>query len=147
MKISNLVPHKANLSLFLPYFITRIRAGATGFPSPAEEYEQESLNLNDLLIEHPAATFYCRISGDSMKEAGILNGTILVVDRSIQPKDGQIILAALNGEMICKILDAQNQCLRSANRRYSPIPIKEGDEFTIEGVVTSWVTQSHVCVD
>ena len=145
MRLGHLIPHKTRFHVSLSYFIARVRAGTTGFPSPAEEYEQDTLDLNDLLVKHPAATFYCRITGDSMKDMGILDGTILVVDRSITPKDGQVVLAALNGEFICKILDKKNRCLRSANKANRPIYIQEGDDLSIEGVVTSWITQNHVC--
>jgi DNA polymerase V len=145
MKISPKVPHKTVTSLSLPHYITLIRAGATGFPSPAEDYMQETLDLNDYLIKHPAATFYCRVTGDSMKDIGIMDGDILVVDRSVKHRHGQIVLAAFNGELTCKVLDLTHRRLLSANESHPPIPIGDDAELIIEGVVTSSITQHYVC--
>lgn len=131
--------------LSLPYFIALIRAGATGFPSPAEDYEQESLDLNAYLIKHPSATFFCRVTGDSMKDIGIMDGDILVVDRSVKHRDGQVVLAVLNGELTCKVLDLKRRRLLSANRAHPPIPLGSDTELIIEGVVTSSTTQHYVC--
>jgi DNA polymerase V len=145
MKISSKVAHKAVRELSLPHYITLIRAGATGFPSPAEDFMQDTLDLNEHLIKHPAATFYCRVSGDSMKDIGIMDGDILVVDRSVKHRHGQVVLAALNGELTCKVLDLRNRRLLSANDSHPPIPIGEDAELIIEGVVTTSITQHYVC--
>lgn len=145
MKVSTAIPHKATGKLSLPHYITLIRAGATGFPSPAEEYEQDSLDLNEFLVKHPAATFYCRVTGDSMKGIGIMDGDVLVVDRSVKHRHGQVVLAVFNGELTCKVLDLTHKRLLSANEEHPPIPIGDDAELLIEGVVTSSITQHYVC--
>lgn len=110
-------------------------AGITGFESPASDYLQLPLNLDALLIEHPSATFIGKADGYSMEEVGIFNGDILIVDRQIQVKNRDVIVANLNGEFICKILDTQNRLLLSANKGFQDVQINAFDEFTIEGVV------------
>jgi len=84
----------------LPFFVSRVPAG---FPSPAEDYSDGVLDLNDL-IEHPAATFFVRVSGYSMTGAGIFDGDLLIVDRSIKPRSGQIVVAVSAGDMVVKRL-------------------------------------------
>lgn len=109
---------------------------SAGFPSPAEGYE-EKLDLNEFLIEKPAATFYCRVTGDSMKDAGICDKDILVVDRSILPKNHSIVVAIINGEHTIKRVKVEKNrlWLWPENSAYPPIEIQEGDELTIWGVV------------
>ncbi len=125
-----------------PCFLSRVQAG---FPSPADDYLDKTLDLNELLIRHPAASFYCRVSGDSMTDAGIFDGDYLIVDRALRPAHGDVVVAALDGELTCKILDLHHQRLLAANRDYPPIPIREGAEFVIEGVVTSSIRR-HRCL-
>lgn len=103
------------------------------------------LDLNEHLIKHPAATFYCRVSGHSMNGLGIFDGDTLIVDRAITPKNGDVVLAVLDGELTCKKLDIQGKRLLSANDKYPPIPIKEWAEFEVEGVVTSSIRYHNVC--
>lgn len=110
-------------------------AGITGFESPASEYRQLPLSLDALLIEHPSATFIGKADGHSMQGVGIFNGDILIVDRHIQAKNQDVIVANLNGEFICKIIDTQNRMLISANKRFQDVPITTHDQFSIEGVV------------
>ena len=116
----------------LPLFIHAVPAG---FPSPADDYLERSLDLNSYLIRHPAATYLARAKGNSMRGRGIFDGDLLIVDRSLEPQHNQIVIAALDGQLTCKILDKQQQCLRAANKDYSPIPIGEFSELIIEGVV------------
>lgn len=120
----------------LPVFLGRLPAG---FPSPADDYIEGKLDLNRHLIKHPAATFFVRISGDSMLEAGIHTGDILVVDRSLEAVDGNVIVAALDGELTVKRLDKRGRTLRllPANKHYQPIEISEQQSFEIWGVVTN----------
>src|SRR4029079_15859199 len=92
-------------SQLLPLFLSRI---AAGFPSPADDYLEKRLDLNDLVIKPPAATFFVCVEGDSMRDAGILSGDILVVDRSIEPSHGKIVVAVLNGEFTVKRLHADS---------------------------------------
>ena len=111
-----------------------------GFPSPAEDYLQESLDFNCDLIKHPESTFYGRVDGDSMIDAGICDGDIAVIDRSIEPSDGDVVVGYVNGEFTIKYLDLTHKKdgyieLRPANRLYSPIRINECDDFEVWGVV------------
>jgi len=120
----------------LPIFLGRLPAG---FPSPADDYIEGKLDLNRHLIKHPAATFFVRVSGDSMIEAGIHTGDLLVVDRSLEAVDGNVIVAALDGELTVKRLYKQGKALRllPANKNYHPIEIKTQQTFEIWGVVTN----------
>ncbi len=111
-----------------------------GFPSPAEDYLHESLDFNRDLIRHPASTFYGRVEGDSMMDAGICDGDIAVIDRSVQAEDGDIVVGFVNEEFTIKYLDLSHQAdgyieLRPANKRFRPIRISEGDDFEVWGVV------------
>jgi DNA polymerase V len=122
-------------------------AGITGFESPASDYLKLPLSLDSLLIEHPSATFIGRADGDSMQGVGIFNGDILIVDRQVQVKNNDIIVANFNGEFICKILDTQRRLLLSANKRNQDVQITQDDQFTIEGVVIRSIRchrQSHL---
>ncbi len=127
-------------SLNLPLFSSRVQAG---FPSPADDHLDASLDLNQHLIQHPAATFFVRASGNSMINAGIHNNDILVVDRSLEPKHGNIIIAALNGELTVKRLYCKGKkvTLKPENPDYPSIDIVEENDFLIWGVVTSVVHQ------
>jgi DNA polymerase V len=119
----------------LPYFEVGIPAG---FPSIAEDYIERPLDLHELLIEHPAATFFVRVDGDSMIGAGIHSGDILVVDRSLTAHHGKIVIALLNGEFTVKRLKIEGKkiLLASENSRYRPIEVLEESDFQIWGVVT-----------
>ena len=109
---------------------------ACGFPSPAEDYPASPLSLADLLVDNPNATFFVRASGSSMQEKGIMDGAILAVDRSKPCRNGCTVIAAINGELTCKILDTKNNRLLPANPDYPPIAITEGMEVVVQGVVT-----------
>lgn len=111
-----------------------------GFPSPADDYVEKSLDLNELLIKRPAATFFVRVEGNSMLGAGIHSDDILVVDRSLTPDAGKIVVCALNGELTVKRLLAREDKqwrLVAANPDYPDIAIHEGLETIIWGVVTA----------
>lgn len=116
-----------------PLFSCRVRAG---FPSPADDFIDTSLDLNEFLIQKPAATFFAWAEGDSLKNVGIENGDLLIIDRSVARQQGSIVVAAIDGQLTCKILDLKNQCLRAANKHYPPIIITEDEDLLIEGVVT-----------
>jgi len=120
----------------LPVFLGRLPAG---FPSPADDYLEGKLDLNRHLIKHPAATFFVRVSGDSMIEAGIHTGDLLVVDRSLEAIDGNVVVAALEGELTVKRLYKRGQILRllPANKSYPPIEIQPHQSFEVWGVVTN----------
>ncbi|CZF77180.1 LexA repressor [Grimontia celer] len=110
-------------------------AGITGFESPASDYRQLPLSLDELLVEHPSATFIGRASGDSMQGVGIFDGDILIVDRHVNAFNGDVIVANFNGEFVCKLLDVTRRLLLSANDNYSSARIDQHDTFSIEGVV------------
>jgi len=132
MKITRVEKQKVASFLPLPLFTTSVPAG---FPSPADDYIESSLDLNDYLISHPSSTYFARAAGDSMVERGILDKALLIVDRAIEPRQGQVVIAAINGELTCKVLDIQNKQLLAANPAYAPIIINEDSELVIEGVV------------
>jgi len=104
--------------------------------SPAAEYTELALSLDDLLIKHPNATFVGLANGDSMQGVGIYDGDLLIVDRSETTNQNDIIVANYNGNFVCKILDKQRRLLLSASSRHNPVTISDADEFQIEGVVT-----------
>lgn len=110
-----------------------------GFPSPAEQYLEPTLDLNDLLIKRPAATFFVRVQGDSMIEEGIREGDLLVVDRSIRPASGDVIIAAVDGEFTVKtyMRDKDGVHLVPANKNYPVIDLKRGQELDYFGKVTA----------
>ncbi|XNJ88734.1 LexA family protein [Vibrio cyclitrophicus] len=112
-------------------------AGITGFESPAAEYNQLDLSLDELLVERPSSTFLGFAQGDSMIEVGIFDGDLLIVDRFPVVQESDVIVANLNGEFVCKIISFKSRQLLSANSNYSSVTISESDTFTIEGVVVS----------
>ncbi|MDO8845116.1 LexA family transcriptional regulator [Methylicorpusculum sp.] len=120
----------------LPLFSGKVSAG---FPSPADDYIEKTLDLNELLIQKPAATFFVRAEGESMLGAGIHPNDILVVDRSLEPVPGRIVICALNGELVVKRLKRQTGqwLLGSENPAYRDIVLLEELEVVIWGVVTS----------
>ena len=120
----------------IPLSLTEVMAG---FPSPADDFLESSLDLNDYLVTNPPSTFLVRVSGDSMLGCGILPGDILVVDRSLNAEHGKIIVAVIDGEMTVKRLmkGAKGWFLQAENRRYRPIRIGEKSELSIWGVVVA----------
>lgn len=119
----------------LPLFSSSVQAG---FPSPADDYIERYLDLNTEFIRHPAATFFLRATGDSMKNAGIFAGDLLLVDRSLEPADGKIVIAAINGELTVKRLSKKNGKTRllPENSDFKPIEISGEEDLIIWGVVT-----------
>ncbi len=110
---------------------------AAGFPAPGDDEVEASLDLNDLLIDHPEATFFVKVQGDSMIDAGIFDGDILVIDRAVEALSGKIVVAAVYGELVVKqlIKTADGMALVSANEAYKPIQINEKDDVYVWGVV------------
>lgn len=117
----------------LPVFAAGVRAG---FPSPADDHAEPGLNLNELL-ENPAATFCAWAEGDSMIDLGILDGDLMIIDRSLEARHDDVVVADLNGSFTVKRLvqKATGNFLMPANPDYPPIPITPGDEIRIWGVV------------
>ena len=115
-----------------------------GFSSAADEHIETYLDLNKLLIKHPAATFFVRVSGSSMSDAGICLGDVLVVNRSLTPTNGKIVVALVNGEFLVKRLSLKGKLVKlvAANSRYPEITIDpEGSDFRVWGVVTHVIHQ------
>jgi DNA polymerase V len=120
----------------LPLYSCTVQAG---FPSPADDYMEGKLDLNEHLVKHPAATFFVRAAGYSMIKAGIHPGDILVVDRSIEAKHGKIVIAVVDGQLTVKRLhkSVQETYLMPENEEFEPIRFEEDSEVVIWGVVTN----------
>ncbi len=137
---------EAESELPIPYSDEGVQAG---FPSPAEDY-MESIDLNRELVRHPATTFYARAVGDSMTDRGISDGDLLVVDKSLEPQEGNMVVAYIDGEFTLKTLhrDDKEKCcwLVPANKHYKPIKVTADNDFIVWGVVTYNIkTQLHRC--
>jgi DNA polymerase V len=119
----------------LPLYLSKVQAG---FPSPADDYIERHLDFNKEFIPHPAATFFLKATGESMVDAGIFPNDILLVDKSLTPRTGDIVIAAIDGELTVKRLykTAQKVQLMPANPAFSPIDITHEQEIVIWGVVT-----------
>lgn len=119
----------------LPIDIVKVSAG---FPSPAADYEERRLDINEYLVSNPVSTFFFPVQGDSMQGAEIFDGDILVVDRSIRPRHGHIVVAFVNGDRLVKRLYVRNGrvALLSENPAYPALEIREGIELVIWGVVS-----------
>ena len=120
----------------LPLYSCTVQAG---FPSPADDYMEGKLDLNEHLVKHPSATFFVRAAGCSMIKAGIHPGDILVVDRSIEAKHGKIVIAVVDGQLTVKRLhkSVQETYLMPENEEFEPIRFEEDSEVVIWGVVTN----------
>ncbi len=120
----------------LPVFEARISAG---FPSPAADYQEGSLDLNKHLIKNPPATFFVKVAGDSMIGAGIHDGDMLIIDRSITPKNGSVIIAVVNGELNVKRMKIKKGkvSLESENDKFQTQYITEDTDFQVWGVATN----------
>jgi DNA polymerase V len=116
---------------------------AAGFPAPGDDLIEKVLDINDLVVKHPSATFFVRVDGDSMERTGIFSGDVLVVDRAVVPRHNSIVVAAVYGEMVVKRLHIQgdSHLLLSENEAYGPITVNESDDCHIWGVVVGSVRQ------
>ena len=128
--------------ILTPIFVDSVSAG---FPSPATDYMENKLDLNEYLIKRPAATFIVKAKGFSMTDAGILSGDLLIVDRSITPKSNDIVIASIFGDLTVKKLQKKEKSLflLSANSDYPSIQVKEEMECFIWGVVTYTIHESN----
>ncbi len=121
--------------LDIPFYQSNVPAG---FPSPAEDFMDLDLNLQEYLVKHPSATFCVRVTGESMRNAGIFSGDVMVIDRALEPKNNSIVLAVLNGEFtvkrICK--KGNDLYLKPENKHFQSIQINEEMDFQVWGVVT-----------
>jgi DNA polymerase V len=129
-------PARRLSAMRLPLFAGKVSAG---FPSPAADYVDKSLDLNELLIQKPAATFFVRAQGESMLGAGIHPNDILVIDRSIDPVAGKVVICAINGELTVKRLEREHDrwTLKAENPAYPDIPLTDDLELVVWGVVAN----------
>jgi DNA polymerase V len=139
-KIDDVLKIISNTSCEIPLYGGGVSAG---FPSPSDDYVEDVIDLNKHLIKHPTATFLVRAKGDSMINASINSGDILVVDRSLDAQNGKIIIAAINGELTVKRLkkSANGVFLMPENDQFDPIEITQEQDVVIWGVVTSVIHQ------
>lgn len=130
------IPANNPRKLALPLFVGKV---AAGFASPADDYVDKTLDLNELLVQKPAATYFVRAQGESMLGAGIHPNDIMVVDRSIEPVPGKVVICALNGEMTVKRLQQENGQwkLKAENPAYPDIDLYDDLDMVIWGVVTN----------
>ncbi len=135
-KVTDIIMPSMNSRKPLPLFLESVSAG---FPSPADDYMDKTLDLNEYLIINPSATFFVRVRGESMIDAGIHNGDLLIVDRALSPKDGSIVIAVIDGELLVKRMSFKKNkvFLILENREYMPVEIKPEMNFEVWGVVTT----------
>lgn len=135
MKIERPIPLERRMKLPLPLYSGRVEAG---FPSPADDHMERMLDLNEEIVRNPAATFFVRVQGHSMKDAGISPGDILVVDRSLTPADRQIVVAMIDGEFTVKRFrrGKGKVFLEAENPDFKAIEIREEQDMTLWGVVS-----------
>ncbi len=121
---------------------TPVRAG---FPNPADDARGVALDLNELIIRHPVSTYYLRVEGDSMTGTGIVHGDIVVVDKSLEPKSGDIVVAAVDGDFTLKHLkrEGQKAWLVASHPGYPPIAMHEATDAALWGVVTHVIHQTR----
>ena len=136
IKIETIFKPDRSTSRELPHFEAKVSAG---FPSPAADYEENQLDLNKHLIKNPAATFFVRVTGDSMIGAGINDGDLLIVDRSLDPKNKNVVIAVIDGELTVKRIRIRKKkiFLEPENENYSSQEISEDSDFQVWGVVTN----------
>lgn len=126
----------------IPYANEGIQAG---FPSPAQNYINESIDLNVELIKHPASTFFGKVSGDSMIEEGIEEGDILIIDKSLEPINGDLAVCCIDGEFTLKRIEIEDNCIRlmPSNATFKPIVVTLDDQFTVWGIVTYTIKKNR----
>ena len=136
LKVKEIYSFQSKKKAELPLFNTQISAG---FPSPADDYIDRKLDLNEFLIKNSAATFFVRVDGESMIDSGIHSGDILIVDRSLKPNNNRVVIARLNGELTVKRIRKSKSSiyLLPDNKDFKPILIDESMDFEVWGVVTN----------
>jgi DNA polymerase V len=142
MELSTPIPFAKRTDLRLPLVSASVEAG---FPSPADDYLEKAIDLNEQLIRNPAATFFIRVKGESMRDAGIHSGDTLIIDRSVTPADKQIVVAMIDGEFTVKRFRKRNGriTLEAENPAFPPIEVGENQELTIWGTVTYIIHQAR----
>lgn len=139
--------HPVQIDASTPLILSGLQARVhAGFPSPAEDIGAKRIDLTAQLVRHPQASFTMKTRGDSMREAGIHDGDVLLIDRAIVPRSGHIVVATVDGEFVVKLLQmrAGRIKLKSANPCYPDIIPKDGQSVEVWGVVTVSITQHRV---
>lgn len=138
------VNKKQKLTFYLPDFESKLKitfikeSVSAGFPSPAADFMETNIDLNKELSKNPLATFYIKVKGNSMIDAGINDKDVLVVDRSLEPRNNKIAICCIDGEFTVKRIQLEQDCLylMPENSNYTPIKVTEENEFLIWGIVT-----------
>ncbi len=135
MKITAIYQNEPKETCKLPLFISPVKAG---FPSPADDFVEKKIDLNEHLIKRPSATFFVRVEGNSMRGAGIYSGDLLVVDKSMEPKDKAIIVAIFDGDFTVKRFRKEKErvFLVAEHEDLPPVEVQKGCSFEVWGVVT-----------
>jgi DNA polymerase V len=143
--MSNIKVYRADTqtAVELPFADEGVRAG---FPSPAQDFMSESIDLNRDLIIHSESTFYARVAGDSLKDANVADGDILVIDKSLEPRDGDMAVCLVEGDFTLKFIEKHKDflLLRPANPDYEPIKVLPEQDFMVWGIVTYIVHKVRV---
>lgn len=136
--IATILGNALESNMRFPLYSSRPQAG---FSAPGDDLIESVLDINDLVVKNPASTFFVRVEGESMEGAGIFSGDVLVIDRSLIPKDGSIVVAAVYGEMVVKRLlkHGDTHILASENVQYEPIQVSGHEDCFIWGVVVGSV--------
>lgn len=139
--ISGFYKFELRTTCYLPFLEAAVQAG---FPSPADDYVDKKLDLNELLITHPAATFFMRVEGDSMIDAGIQSGDLLLINRALEPVQNAIVVAIVNNELTVKRVrfSGDTLYLYSENPDFDPIEVTQETDFAIWGTVTYVIHQA-----
>ncbi len=139
---ATIIPITNNLASKAPFPLYATQPAA-GFPSPGDDMVEEALNVHDLLVKNETSTFFVKVEGNSMEGAGIFSGDILVIDRSIEPVSGKIVVAVVDGGLVVKRLQktSTGMVLASENSDYEPIVINEQEGCVVWGVVTGSIRQ------
>ncbi len=137
MNIAETLPTAIQTQLTLPLYLHSAQAG---FDGPADE-DEPGVDLNDLLVRRATTTFCARVRGELMRDDGLFDGDLLIVDRSLYPSHGDIVVAALDGELLCRRLDLRNSLLLAADSSAEPLSLHDSADLRIEGVVTGSVRQ------
>lgn len=138
--------HPTPVALGKPVSIPMFSSVPAGFPSPADDFLHKHIDIGSELVKHPQATYLLRIAGHSMKDAGIFDGDIVIIDKAIEAKHGHIVIAVVDGEFTCKRLYQKDGLtkLQAANAEYADIIFTEGQTLEVWGIVTSTIKQFAV---
>lgn len=137
MNLAELAPAVIHSQITLPLYL---HSSSAGFDSPVED-DEPGLDLNEHLIRRPASTFYARAKGDAMRDKGIFDGDLLIVDRSLHPGQGDLVAVALDGDLLCRELDLRNSQLLAADEESPALSLSDSADLRIEGVVVSAIKE------